>query len=210
MVGGGEVGCRKVKGLLGSGAVVQVVSRELDPELEKMRGAGEIEYLGPDYSPEHLDGVSLAYAASGDSGLNEQIGRDAEKKGIWVNVVDDPDLCSFTVPASISRGDLTISVSTNGRSPALSAAIRKRLEKEFGDEYSSFLKLMGLVRNKVLSEGRASNENRLLFRRLVDSRLLDALASSDYDRADSILIEFLGPEYSFESLGFDPKAEAES
>lgn len=204
VVGGGEVGVRKVDVLLKYGASVKVVSRDLDSALEKLVDDGRVEYLGEEFSDEHLEGVALVFAATDDAFLNKKVSLGASDRNIPVNVADQPELCSFIVPASIRRGDLTISISTNGRSPALSAAIRAELEKEFGPEYGEFLRLMGIVREKKLSEGRPSSENRKIFRQLVSSNILELLAELKFKEANGKITELLGESYSFESLGFKP------
>jgi len=210
VVGGGEVGQRKVQGLLRSGARVRLVSTELTQGLRDLIEAGQVELLGRRYQSKHLEGVALAFACADDSEINTQVSRDAKEQGIWVNVADNPELCSFTLPASIYRGDLIISVSTSGRSPALAARIRARLENEFGPEYERFLELMGRIRTKVQAEGRLAEENRELFLRLVDSDLIEALAQNNLARAEETVVRILGPAYTLNALGFKAAGEKRS
>ena len=210
VVGGGEVGRRKVEGLLARGARVLLVSRELTAELQTLADRGRLEYLGPDYDPRRLDGAVLVYAATDDRDLNERVSRDAQSRGLWVNVADRPDLCTFIVPSSITRGDLTVSVSTNGRSPALAAHIRSRLENMFGPEYGVFLTVMGRVRERVLASSEDSRKNRKIFTALVASPLLDLLARGDRQGANRILEKHLGPGCTLEDLGVDPDQGAPS
>jgi precorrin-2 dehydrogenase/sirohydrochlorin ferrochelatase len=208
VVGGGEVGERKVRGLLECGARVRLVSRELTSGLSELVGLGQVDHLGAEYRTEHLSGAMLVFAATSDADLNLRLSHEAQSRGLWVNIVDQPELCTFIVPATFSRGDLTISVSTGGRSPALAARVRARLEKEFGPEYDLFLRLMGLVRARVLATGRPASENRAFFRSLVDSPLLDRLAAADRAGAEMILTQTLGEAFTFQSLGFDIDGEA--
>ena len=208
VVGGGQVGERKVRSLLESGARVRLVSRELTSGLSDMVNRRQVELAGTEYCANHLDGVMLVFAATNDGVLNQRLSHDAQSRGLWVNVVDQPELCTFIVPASISRGDLTISVSTGGRSPALAARVRARLEEEFGSEYEDFLRLMGLIRTRILAAGGPASENRVLFRRLVDSPLLGCLAAADREGAERILTQTLGDDFTFKSLGFDIDGEA--
>ena len=208
VVGGGEVGERKVRALLESGARVRLVSRELTSGLSDLARSGQVDHVGAEYRIEHLSGVVLVFAATSDADLNTRLSQEARTRGLWVNVVDQPELCTFIVPASVSRGDLTISVSTGGRSPALAKRVRARLEEEFGPEYAVFLQLMGLVRTRILAAGRPASENRVLFRRLVDSPLLDRLAAADWEGAEKILTQTLGEDFAFNYLGFDIDGEA--
>jgi len=202
VVGGGEVGERKVKGLLECGAKVGLVSRDLTPGLAELVESKAVELLGPEYQTEHLSGVVLVFAATDDMALNSCVSREAQDQGVWVNVADRPELCRFIVPASFRRGDLTIAISTGGSSPAAAAKIRARLENEFGPEYGPFLRLMGLVRTRVLAEGRPAEENRELFFKLAESDILKSLARNDLAETEGCLIEILGPDYTLASLGF--------
>jgi len=211
VVGGGEVGERKVRALLECGAKVRLVSRELTPGLAELAAAETVEHLGGQYRTEHLSGVDLVFAATDEHELNARVSREAQERGLWINVADQPELCRFIVPAYFRRGDLTIAVSTGGRSPAAAARIKSRLEQEFGPAYGRFLDLMGLVRIRVLAEGRGAKENRTVFRRLadLDSDLLKAVAQNDRAGIEKILTQILGPDYTLSSLGFNPAGRAD-
>ena len=149
VVGGGNVAWRKVCSLKEAGARVTVVSPEFCPEMEKETG---IERIQQKYEEGFLNGVLVVVASTDDEEVNKKVYYDAVKRGILVNVVDRPEFCSFIVPATISRGDLSISISTGGASPALARNIRESLEKQFGDEYGEFAKLLSETRRKILSE----------------------------------------------------------
>ena len=149
VVGGGNVAWRKVCSLKDAGARVTVVSPEFCPEMEKESG---IERIQQKYEEGFLNGVLVVVASTDDEEVNKKVYYDAVKRGILVNVVDRPEFCSFIVPATISRGDLSISISTGGASPALARNIRESLEKQFGDEYGEFAKLLSETRRKILSE----------------------------------------------------------
>jgi precorrin-2 dehydrogenase/sirohydrochlorin ferrochelatase len=201
VVGGGEVGQRKIETLLECGAEVRLVSRELAPALQDQVKSGRVRHIGPEFSENSLDGVFLVMAATNDGELNALVSREAEKRGLWVNVADQPDLCSFILPAVVSQGDLTISVSTSGRSPAMASKIRDGLEDEFGPEYGRFLDIMGLIRGKLLAEGHPPKENREVFKRLVQSEILDSLAAGNLENVDKLLMEILvKPGYSLSEL----------
>lgn len=208
VVGGGEVGRRKVATLLDCGAQVRLVGPDLHPELAAWIANGQVVHAGPDYLTEMLDGLSLVFAATDDSELNARISHDCAERGIWVNVVDQPQQGRFIVPASLQRGDLTIAVSTSGSSPAMAARIKARLEAQFGSEYADFLRLMALVRERILAQGRPPRENRRLFRQLVASDLLQLLARKDLDGVEQILVDIIGPEYTPASLNFHLDSES--
>lgn len=202
IVGGGSVAERKARTLIEAEARVGLVAREFTPGLMELATRGWVQLLGSEYEPGLMEGAVLVFAATSDTGLNARVGREARERGLWVNVADRPESCSFIVPASVVRGDLVIGVSTGGKSPALAARVRSRLEELFGPEYGLFLDLMGRIREKFLTESDDSRENRVLFRQLVDSDLLEALARGDGTRADRVLTEILGPDYTLTGLEF--------
>lgn len=185
---------RKTLGLLESGAKVVVISPKLDLALIELKDKSKIDWVGSLFNDALLDqfpDATLIFGTTDNRETNVEIYEAAIKRKVPCNIADVPDLCSFIVPAVISQGDLIISVSTGGSSPALARRIREELEKQFGPEYGRMAKLMGELRKHVLNVGTDSDENRKLFSELVDSELLAALRESDTQRALKILKEIL-------------------
>jgi precorrin-2 dehydrogenase / sirohydrochlorin ferrochelatase len=154
VVGGGVVAERKVSGLLESGAAVTVIAADLTPALIEWAAAGRIEATPRAYQTGDLNGAVLAIAATGDERVNAAVADDARSAGVLVNVVDDPPRCDFIVPSVVRRGDLTVSVSTGGRSPALARLVREDLERALGPEYEDLTLLVGDVRESLLRSGK--------------------------------------------------------
>ncbi len=200
VVGGGEVGARKVKALLRCGASVGVVSPEVVPWLKEKVQEGAVQKLGTRYEEHQLQGRFLVIAATDDVELNCRIARDAEKSGILCNVVDYPREGNFILPALVQRGALTLAISTSGQSPALARQLRQDLENRFGMEYAGFLELMGAVRSRLLAESQDSSANKKKFDQLVQSPLLAKVRLRDHEGVDRILRSVLGPEYSLKDL----------
>ncbi|HDZ23111.1 MAG TPA: bifunctional precorrin-2 dehydrogenase/sirohydrochlorin ferrochelatase [Desulfobacteraceae bacterium] len=115
VVGGGLVAQRKVETLVNYGASISVISRELTGRLEEMAAEGILQYLGPEFRDEYLEGVFLVIAATDDPMLNHQVSQRAQDRGLLINAVDQPEDCNFIVPAIMSRGDLQIAISTSGK-----------------------------------------------------------------------------------------------
>jgi precorrin-2 dehydrogenase/sirohydrochlorin ferrochelatase len=192
VVGGGAVGERKVRDLLQAGALVTVVSPELTPALTALAVQGEIRHLQADFQEEQVKGMALVIGATDDLEVNARVSAAAQVRGIMVNIVDQPDLCTFIVPAQVRRGELTLAISTGGASPALARKIREELELHFGPEYGPYLALLQSVRLHLLTARRGHPDNAALFRRLVDSPLLSALSRGDMNKVSQILKEILG------------------
>lgn len=137
---------RKIHGLRECGAEVTVVSPELTPELRGAASRGDFCYNKREFIEGDLDDQRIVIAATDDSKLNAQIAQFCHQRGIPVNVVDNPGLSTFFVPAVIRRGPLCISISTGGSSPLLARRIREDLEKQIGPSFEEIATLLGKMR----------------------------------------------------------------
>ena len=211
IVGGGRVAQRKAETLLEYGASVRIVARTLVPELKKLIENGRIMGLGEEFHEKHLEGVSLVIAATDDKQLNQRVSKCAQSRGLLVNAVDQPEDCSFFVPSIVNRGDLSIAISTAGKSPALAKKIRGELEEQFGSEYAIFLTIMGRLRKKILSRHYSQEKNKRIFSRIVDSQILHALARRDWKTVESTLGDILPEDLPIKSILDDVRrSEGES
>lgn len=191
VVGGGAVATRKIETLVGCGAVVHVIARELSPEIGLLVEEGKIEHIGREFREDALEGAFLVVAATDEASLNHRISVSAKGRGLLVNAVDQPSDCNFIVPSVLRRGDLLISVSTSGKSPALAKKVREELERLFVPEYGPFLTLLGRLRRDILEKDLSQDENRRIFEELVHSPLLDAIVLGDWMQVASILTRVL-------------------
>jgi len=130
VVGGGSVAERKASALLDAGARVRVGAPQLNPALAQWAAAGRIEHLQGEFQPAWLDEVWLVIAATDDRAINAEVAARAGERRIFANVVDDPALSRFQVPAVIDRAPLTIAISTAGAAPVLARRLREQLEAQ--------------------------------------------------------------------------------
>ena len=205
LVGGGRVAARKAASLLACGARLRLVSPDICEEIKALLQEGELEHRARDFDPCDLEGAVLAVSATNDEAVNRLVADEACKRGIFVNVVDVPELCSFIVPAVVRRGPLVLAVSTSGASPAAARGVRQSLERNFGPEWGPYLSIMAAVRKRVLEMGRPSDENKRLFFRLAESPLLDKVAEKDLAGAEFIISRALGMDVSLADLGLTPE-----
>ncbi len=194
VVGGGQVATRKVQGLLQCGARVTVVAPSLAPELAALVESGSICFQDRDYVPSDMEGKSLAIAATDDRAVNQEVSREAKARSIPVNVVDQPGLCSFIVPAIHRDGDLCVAVSTGGRSPGAAAQIRDEIARSLGPGYGDYLALVGEARNKLKEFCTDPARRRAALAKLTDGRLLDLVRRGDAHRAKELIQEWLSSE----------------
>jgi precorrin-2 dehydrogenase/sirohydrochlorin ferrochelatase len=164
VAGGGTVAGRKIMALLDSGAHVIVVAPEITPEIRQLEIAGAVRVLNRCYCTSDLTGIFLAVAATNHPQTNREIAADARKQGILVNVTDSPKSGNCTFPALLRRGDLEVSISTNGMCPGFAAEIRDIIASQIGNEYGAILETLTAEREKLLTEGRSSTYNRLFLR----------------------------------------------
>ena len=101
VIGGGDVAARKAALLLEAGAQVTVTSPELCEALAELAGNGRIAHRPAGFSPAALEGVTVVIAATDDRQVNAEVSRLAQAQRIPVNVVDQPELCTFIVPSII-------------------------------------------------------------------------------------------------------------
>src|SRR6185436_3796488 len=125
VVGGGRVAERKVRELLAGGARPLVISPLLTAALAAWHAAGQIEHMARCYQEGDLAGAFLVIAATDDSLVNRAVAAEGARRGILVNSAADPSAGNFHTPAAVRRGDLLLTVSTGGGSPALAAHIQR-------------------------------------------------------------------------------------
>jgi len=200
VIGGGRVGERKVQGLLSHGAVVKVISPELSETLFALQRAGTIEWLPRLYQEGDLAGAFLVIAATDDPVVQERVHAESEARNILLNVADVPKWCNFILPATARRGDLSISVSTAGKSPALASTLRQMLEIQFGPEYGILVKILGALRDSVLADGRPHSENKVIFARLADPEMAVWIKDGLWQKLARHIQEVLGPDVPLDCL----------
>jgi precorrin-2 dehydrogenase/sirohydrochlorin ferrochelatase len=192
IVGGGEIAERKVERLLECGAQVTVVSKSLTPVLKTRKKTGQMDHIDRDYEDQALDGAFMVIGATDRNDVNERISKDAMARGLLVNIVDDPDRCNFILPSLVQQGDLSIAISTGGKSPALAKKLRKELEKQYGPEYQTLLVIMGILRKRILAGDQRAADNKAVFEDLVHSDILQAIREKDRGRVNTIIRDLTG------------------
>lgn len=178
VVGGGPVAARKVEGLLAAGASVHVVAERVGAEI---RARTDLTWEERAYRPGDLDGCWLVVAATDDPAVNAAVFADGEATRMWVNGADDPEHCSFTLPSVFRRGSLQVTVSTEGRSPALASWLRRRLAEELGPEYEVLLDLLSSERQGMQASGRSTEA--VDWQAALDADLLSLIRSGDVSSA---------------------------
>lgn len=192
VVGGGGVAERKVREILAQQGRVRLVSPELSPGLQIMASEDRVVWHRKEYESDDLGGAFLVFAATSSPAVQKCIQRDAEGANQLINIADNPEGSSFHVPASIHRGDLTLAISTNGKSPAMSAMLRKRLESEIGEEYGVLLSLVAAIRSQVLARAGRQQQKRILFQKILHQDIISWIKTGQWELVEEHINNVLG------------------
>jgi precorrin-2 dehydrogenase/sirohydrochlorin ferrochelatase len=191
VIGAGSVAERKVCSLLECGAYVRVIGSRVTSKLAAMANSGKIKLEERNYRSGDLEGAFLVIAATDDQTLQAQVWQEASERGLLINTVDKVDRSNFISPSLVRRGDLIIAISTQGKSPALAARLREKLEAMFGSEYAELIELLGSAREEVAARLPDPDRRKKLWYRLIDSDLLDLLRGGKRSLAEKRLAEII-------------------
>lgn len=175
---------RKIRSLLQCGAKVKVVAPQILPDVESLACEPRLTLIRREFEEADLDGVFMVFCATDQDDVNAAIARLCEERGILVNVVDKPEVCTFIVPSVLRRGPLAIAVSTGGNSPLWARRVRELLESVITDEYGEFTEMLGAVRDLVKRAYPDDIARRQqVFESIVDSDILELLRSGQKEKA---------------------------
>ncbi len=187
VVGGGGVALRKVQGLVEEGARVTVVAPRVVDPLQEMASRSQIKLELRSYRDGEAAEFALVFAATDDRKVNELVFADADHGGIWVNVADVPDICSFHLPARVRRGPLQLTIGSAGEAPFAVARLRRLLEGRFGQEWAEWTGAAARYREAVRVLGLNSADSNERFDRFFDAtvdgdRLIARVPTEDEER----------------------------
>ena len=152
VIGAGPVAARKVNSLQEAGARVIVIAKKADRTFEKSCKLPNVEVVISAYLKDYLAEAVLAIAATNDLKLNRRIYKDCQELEVLCNVVDQPDLCDFFVPAVVKHGPLQIAIGTDGNCPAYAGHLRKKLEDQFTEDHGRFVVELEAIRKHIIKE----------------------------------------------------------
>lgn len=206
VVGGGEVALRKVEGLLQAGSRVTVVAPTPVPALEDLAARGQLSLERRVYRDGEAGGYRLVFTATDDARTNRRVAADAGAAGIWVNVADDPELCTFHMPARVTRGSLQIAIASEGAAPFAVRRIRQVLERVFPAKWADWMVEAARFRERVRALGIGPSEQEGLFDRFfaatVDPDTLAVRLLSD-EEMSALLVDAEKPPGAPSAAGRD-------
>ncbi len=154
IIGAGEIGYEKLTTVLTNSpdTRIRIVARHFKPEVEELSFQyPNVQLIYDDYKSVYLDQCDLVIAAVNDIELAEQIRYDAKQKGRLINAADKPSLCDFYLGSVVTKGDIKIAISTNGKSPTLARRLKEFFNEVLPDELESVVSNLNTIRNNIQS-----------------------------------------------------------
>ncbi len=196
VIGAGSIAARKIELLLKANASIKVVSREFSDAVLELQKSHSIHCETRDFQEADINQVSLVIAATNDRALNEEISSLAKSKQIPVNVVDNPDLCSFITPSIIDRGAVQIAISTGGASPVVARHIRTKLEGNIPSSYGKLTELFERYRTAVKQVFGNVEERRRFWESVLEGPVAEYAFSGNMDKAEKRLEKLIAESAS--------------
>jgi len=203
VVGGGEIAARKASLLAKAGGKIDVVAEEVSSGLRSVLASCEGQIFERRYQTSDLDGAKIVIAATNDEQINRQVSEEAKDRDLPVNVVDNPQLCSFILPAIIDRSPVVVAVSSGGQSPVLARLIRAKLETTIPASYGRLAKLVGAARDKVKERFETINQRREFWEQTLTGPIAEYVFAGKEEEAQKMLEEQLA------DLSIEPSVKGE-
>lgn len=191
MIGGGDVATRKVSMLLKASAAITLYSPAICHELLAMAEAGTIKYIANNFEPSQLAGACMVIAATDEEAVNIAVSVSAKAQNIPVNVVDAPDLCTFTMGSIIDRSPVVIAISSEGNAPVLARYIRAKIETMLPATYGRIADIAGEFRDQVKAKFATTQARRIFWEGILQGPMVERVLSGQEQAARDLLQNIL-------------------
>jgi uroporphyrin-III C-methyltransferase / precorrin-2 dehydrogenase / sirohydrochlorin ferrochelatase len=169
IIGGGDIALRKVRLLIKVGPKITVISKVICRELKELLTQHNHQIIQKSFQVSDLKAPILIIAATNNIKINKQISILAQKKNILINVVDQPQLCTFTMGSIIERDSLVVSISSGGKAPVLVRSIREKIETLIPQSYSELVSFSGNLRSIVKRKIKSGIKRRIFWEQFFES-----------------------------------------
>jgi uroporphyrin-III C-methyltransferase / precorrin-2 dehydrogenase / sirohydrochlorin ferrochelatase len=191
VIGGGDVATRKVTMLLKADAAITLISPEICHELNTLVDEKKIKYVRTGFEKSQLQDACLVIAATDDAQVNEAVSLAAKEKNIPVNVVDAPDLCTFTMGSIIERSPIVIAVSSEGNAPVLARYIRTKIETMLPAGYGRIAAIAGEFRDAVKDKFPTTQARRHFWEGVLQGPMVERVLAGQEQAARDLLKDIL-------------------
>jgi uroporphyrin-III C-methyltransferase/precorrin-2 dehydrogenase/sirohydrochlorin ferrochelatase len=193
LVGAGNVALEKLQTLLPTGLRIRVVAPEAKAEFRALAAEGRIQWIQRAFEPADLDGNFIVIAATSDPEVNATAYREAARRGILINSVDDPPHCDFYFGSVVRRGDLQVAISTAGESPSVAQQLRQEIDAQLPDDLGPWLAEIGQLRREILATHPPGEDRKALLHRIARRQILRPAAQGNNDARGSVYLVGAGP-----------------
>jgi siroheme synthase-like protein len=190
----------KVEKLLEAGAKIKLISNSLSAKIQNYIESGQITHYKDNFKEKHLYEVWLVICGSDDAELKTKIAQATESRNIFCNFVDEAPISSFISPSVFTRGDITIAISTKGKSPALNKYIKNIISNTIGVEYEYLAELLGKIRPKVINNIPNLKRRSALFDAIVKNpKVLDLIRKNQHAQAEQLVMALIDKEITYQN-----------
>jgi precorrin-2 dehydrogenase/sirohydrochlorin ferrochelatase len=193
VVGGGDIAYQKVNSLLKFNSDVTVLSPDLNSKIKEFLDQKLIKYIDDYYSSKYLKDYKVVISATNNKSINKNVYSDCKKNGILLNVVDDPELCDFILPANIQRGNLTVSISSQGKAPFYAKHFKSKLETDISQVEADTINLAEEFRSTLFSDAEliSSETRRNAFKEFVSVNWENIILDKGFEAARETMRDIL-------------------
>ena len=194
VIGGGEVASRKIELLLKSTSNITVMSSKVCASVERLINLNQLTWLKHNYQEGHLKGINLVIAATDDMLVNKAIYQEAMPLNILINVVDQPELCTYITPAIIDRSPMIIALSSSASSPILIRMLREQIEKTLPQAYGKLADFSHKFREHVKARVKGLRNRRAFWENTLRGPIGQAILDGRQQQAEQQLIASIKQE----------------
>lgn len=186
VVGGGNIGTRKVETLLSGGANdITVISPEITEELKQLETEGIVKVIYKEFEESDVEDAYFVVTATDKPEVNNSVFLAGEKLKVFVNSADDPVNCSSILMSTVRQGDVTIAISTAGKSPAFAKWCRKYLQSRLTEEYTTLIEMVNVARENIRAKGISSED--INWDPIFDFEVVKLVAENKLDEVQDII-----------------------
>ena len=200
VVGAGEIAARKIELLARAGARITVIAEKISPAVSSLEASCHLNLLQKSFIPADLRGFRLVVSATDNKETNQLVAKTAEEQNILVNVVDNPELCSFIFPAIIDRSPIIAAVSSGGAAPVLARLLRAKIESIIPPAYGQLARLAEKFRTVVKQHIKEPAQRRIFWENIFQGSVAELVFSGNEQEAERQLQQTLIKQK--DSIGF--------
>jgi uroporphyrin-III C-methyltransferase/precorrin-2 dehydrogenase/sirohydrochlorin ferrochelatase len=187
VVGAGEIAARKIELLSRAGAIITVIASQIGDSVKAMKDSHQLIIKEKTFAETDASGFQLIVSATNNSATNILVAATATKLDILVNVVDNPDLCSFIFPAIIDRSPIIAAVSSGGASPVLARLLRAKIESIIPHAFGQLAKLAEKFRTPVKQHFLEPSQRRIFWEQVLQGRIAELVFAGKKTEAEKQL-----------------------